>query len=59
MADDVAIYSPLFPAPYKGKEQVADVLAALVSSVDAFESMMLLCDDAGERRLGLTMRLAR
>ncbi len=46
MADDVVIYSPLVPAPFKGKDQVADVLAALLGTVDAFEPKMLLRDNA-------------
>ncbi len=45
MADDVIIYSPLVPAPFKGKAQVADVLAALLSTVDSFEPKMLLRDN--------------
>jgi limonene-1,2-epoxide hydrolase len=46
MADDVIIYSPLVPAPFKGKDKVADVLAALLSTVDSFEPKMLLRDNA-------------
>ncbi|HQT67205.1 MAG: hypothetical protein B7Z78_03560 [Rhodospirillales bacterium 20-60-12] len=46
MADDVIIYSPLVPAPFKGKDQVTDVLAALLGTVDAFEPKMLLRDNA-------------
>lgn len=46
MADDVIIYSPIVPAPFKGKEQVAGVLAALLSIVDAFEPKMLLRDNS-------------
>ena len=46
IADDVIIYSPLVPAPFKGKDQVADVLAALLSTVDCFEPKMLLRDNA-------------
>ncbi len=46
MADDVIIYSPLVPAPFKGKDQVADVLAALLGTIDAFEPQMLLRDNA-------------
>jgi hypothetical protein len=46
MSDDVVIYSPLVPAPFKGKDKVADLLAALLSTVDAFEPKMLLRDNA-------------
>lgn len=46
MADDVVIYSPLVPAPFSGKEQVANVLAALLSTVDSFEPKMLLRKNA-------------
>jgi limonene-1,2-epoxide hydrolase len=46
MADDVIIYSPLVPAPFKGKNSVADVLTALLGTVDAFEPKMLLRENA-------------
>ena len=46
MADDVIIFSPLVPVPFKGREPVADVLSALLSTIDAFEPKMLLRDRA-------------
>lgn len=46
MADDVIIYGPLVPAPFKGKKSVADVLTALLGTVDAFEPKMLLRENA-------------
>jgi limonene-1,2-epoxide hydrolase len=46
MADDVVIYSPLVPAPFKGKNSVADVLTALLGTVDAFEPKKLLRENA-------------
>jgi limonene-1,2-epoxide hydrolase len=46
MAEDVIIHSPLVPAPFKGKAQVTAVLSALLGTVDAFEPIMLLRDNA-------------
>ena len=46
MANDVVIYSPLVPAPIKGKENVANVLAALLSTIDSFEPKLLLRENA-------------
>ena len=44
LADDVVIRSPIAPAPFQGKEQVAGVLEALLGTVDAFEPKLLLRD---------------
>jgi limonene-1,2-epoxide hydrolase len=46
MADDVVLNSPIIAAPFKGKAEVARVLAAMLSSVDAFEPKLLLRDGA-------------
>jgi len=46
MADDVVLRSPIVPAPFEGKERVADVLTQLLSTVDAFEPKLLLRDGA-------------
>ena len=46
MADDVVIHSPIVPAPFHGKEKVAGVLDALLSTVDSFEPKLLLRDGA-------------
>jgi hypothetical protein len=46
MADNVVLRSPIVPAPFVGKERVADVLTQLLATVDAFEPKLLLRDGA-------------
>jgi SnoaL-like domain len=46
MADDVVIYSPIVPEPFKGKQQVQEVLKQLVLIVNAFTPKQLLQDGA-------------
>ncbi|MGF6548750.1 hypothetical protein QFZ96_003821 [Paraburkholderia youngii] len=46
MAENVVLRSPIAPTPFEGKERVADVLAKLLSTVDAFEPKLLLRDNA-------------
>jgi hypothetical protein len=46
MADDVVIYSPLVPEPFKGRKQVQKILKQLLLTVDAFTPKLVLRDDA-------------
>jgi hypothetical protein len=46
LADNVVLRSPIVPAPFEGKEQVAAVLTHLLDTVDAFEPKLLLRDHA-------------
>jgi hypothetical protein len=42
LADNVVLRSPIVPAPFEGKERVAEILAQLLGTVDAFEPKLLL-----------------
>lgn len=42
MSDDIVLRSPIVSAPFKGKEEVAAVIAALLDTVDTFEPKLLL-----------------
>lgn len=46
MADDVVIYSPLSPEPFKGKQQVQGILNQLLLTVDEFTPKLVLRDGA-------------
>lgn len=46
MAENVVIHSPIVPAPFHGRDAVASVLEALLSTIDAFEPKHLLRDGA-------------
>jgi hypothetical protein len=46
MADDVVIYSPIVPEPFKGKQQVQEILKQLLLTVDAFTPKLVLQDGA-------------
>lgn len=46
MADNVVLRSPIAPAPFEGKERVAEVLAQLLDTVEAFEPKLLLREGA-------------
>jgi limonene-1,2-epoxide hydrolase len=46
MAEDVIIYSPIVPEPFKGKQQVQKVLEQLMLTIDAFTPKLLLQDGA-------------
>jgi hypothetical protein len=46
MADNVVIYSPIVPEPFKGKQQVQDILKQLMLTVDAFIPKLVLRDGA-------------
>jgi limonene-1,2-epoxide hydrolase len=46
MAEDVVIYSPIVPAPFRGRDAVAGVLEALLGTIDTFEPKHLMRDGA-------------
>lgn len=46
MAEEVVLYSPIVPAPFRGRDAVAAVLEALLGTIDAFEPKHLLRDGA-------------
>jgi limonene-1,2-epoxide hydrolase len=46
VADDISLRSPILPAPFHGKTNVAAVLTQLVGTLDAFEPKLLLRDGA-------------
>ncbi|MCX8279200.1 nuclear transport factor 2 family protein [Phyllobacterium sp. 0TCS1.6C] len=46
VADDISLRSPILPAPFHGKKNVAAVLTQLVGTLDAFEPKLLLRDGA-------------
>lgn len=45
MADDLIIHSPIAPAPFKGKEQVVELLNSLLNNVDSFGMKQLIGDE--------------
>jgi hypothetical protein len=45
VAEDVEILSPLSPEAYKGKEQVVELLKALLDNVDAFTMKQIVGGD--------------
>ncbi|MEI7298562.1 nuclear transport factor 2 family protein [Paraburkholderia tropica] len=46
MADNVVLRSPIAPAPFEGRERVAEVLTQLLDTVEAFEPKLLLREGA-------------
>lgn len=46
VADSIALRSPIVPMPFQGKDNVANVLAQLLDTVDTFEPKLLLRDGA-------------
>lgn len=46
MARNVVIYSPIVPEPFKGKQQVQEILKQLMLTVDAFIPKLVLRDGA-------------
>jgi limonene-1,2-epoxide hydrolase len=46
LAEDVMIYSPIVPEPFKGRQQVQEILKQLMLTVDAFTPKLVLRDGA-------------
>ncbi len=46
VADNIVLRSPIVPTPFEGRAEVANVLAKLLDTVDAFEPKLLLREGA-------------
>lgn len=54
VTDDVTLWSPIFPDPFKGKTKLGSVLGIVLSAVDAFEVVDIL---RGAEHVAVAFRL--